>query len=259
MNKLEDAARTIVGAIDGHRTIEQVALASRMTDFDVLGFLYQGLTVGAFELRQPPDAPESIPGAARSTWQDIVREAENSLSLGDLLEAFRHLRRLREQFAAVTAASEAAAALEGEIEREVGKTPLAANVILELAVPLHEVTRLNCSPDEGFVLSRVNGVYTLPQILAQLPGLRLFNILVVNSLLQRGVIKLRESQAVARYQGPKKTRFLLTHWGQLLTVAPAAPTAARNPASSIGVTSTRSSASRSTPRSRVVPYTAVAA
>jgi hypothetical protein len=50
-------------------------------------------------------------------------------------------------------------------------------------------------------------VYTLPQVLAQLPGSKLFNMLIVHSLLQRGVIKLRESQAVARYQGPKKTGF----------------------------------------------------
>ncbi len=208
VSKLEDAARTIVGAIDGRRNIEQVALACRMTDFDVLGFVYQGLNAGAFELRPPGGAsPEPIPGAVRSTWQDVVREAENSLSLGDLLEGYRHVHRLREKFGAVAAANEAATAIESEIEREVARTPLAATVILELAVPLHEVARLNCSPDEGFVLSRINGVYTLPQILNQLPGARLFNLVVIHNLLQRGVIKLRESQAVARYQGPKKTGY----------------------------------------------------
>ena len=207
LSKLEDDARTIVGAIDGRRTIEQVALASRMTEFDVLSFLYQGIAVGAFELRSPAGPPEPIPGAARATWQDLLREAENSVALGDLLEAFRHLRRLRERFGGVAAANEAAFSLEAEIEREIDKTPLASNVILELAVPLQDVTRLNCSPDEGFVLSRINGVYTLPQVLAQLPGSRLSNMLIVHSLLQRGVIKLRESQAVARYQGPKKTGF----------------------------------------------------
>ncbi len=207
LSKLEENARTIIGAIDGRRTIEQVALASRMTEFDVLSFLYQGLTAGAFELRAPAGPPEAIPGATRSTWQDILREAENSVALGDLLDAFRHLRRLRERFAGVLAANDAATALEAEIEREINKSPLATNVILELAVPLQEVSRLNCSPDEGFVLSRINGVYTLPQVLSQLPGSKLLNMLIVHSLLQRGVIKLRESQAVARYQGSKKTGF----------------------------------------------------
>jgi hypothetical protein len=53
------------------------------------------------------------------------------------------------------------------------------------------------------VLSRINGIYTLPQILTMLPGPKLYNQLIIHNLLQRGIIKLRESQAVVRFSGQR--------------------------------------------------------
>ena len=63
--------------------------------------------------------------------------------------------------------------------------------MLELALAPKDIVQLKCAPEEGFVLSRINGIYTVAQILALVPGERLYNQLIIHNLLQRGVIELR--------------------------------------------------------------------
>jgi len=80
--------------------------------------------------------------------------------------------------------------------------------VLELALAPKDIVQLKCAPEEGFVLSRINGMYTVAQVLTLVPGAKLYNQLILHNLLQRGVIKLRESQEVVKHPGmrrPKKS------------------------------------------------------
>jgi hypothetical protein len=47
-------------------------------------------------------------------------------------------------------------------------------------------------------------MYTVAQILALVPGVKLYNQLIIHNLLQRGVIKLRESQEVVKHPGLRR-------------------------------------------------------
>lgn len=197
---LNESAQAIVRAIDGERSIEDLALHCRLPEFDVLSFVHQGAAAGAFEILPPSPTPRPVPGAHSAGWRDMMRDAETSLSLGDLLEAYRLLKALREKYASSPAAIDSATSLEREIEREFQKDPLSPNLILELAVPINRITEIKAGPDEAFVISRINGTYTVTQVLNLLPGDALYNMLILRSLIQRGVVKTRESQAVARYK-----------------------------------------------------------
>jgi hypothetical protein len=198
---LDEGARAIVRAIDGERSVEEIALACRMAEFDVLSFIHEGVSAQAFEILPPSPTPRPIPGSGHATWRDLIREAETSLSLGDLLEAYRSLRSIRERHAINRSALDAARAVEKEIEKELEKAPLGPTVVLELAVPLQQLTELKSGPDEAFVISRINGKYTVSQILSVLPGTPLYNLLIVHNLIQRGVVKTRESQSMVKYRG----------------------------------------------------------
>ncbi len=103
---------------------------------------------------------------------------------------------------ALTAADE----LEREIATDVEKLPIGPSTILELALAPKDIVQLKCDPEEGFVLSRINGRYTVNQILTLLPGVRLHNQLIIRNLIQRGVVQLRESQEIARHQGAPRLR-----------------------------------------------------
>ena len=61
--------------------------------------------------------------------------------------------------------------------------------MLELAIPSSELTSLSCSPQEGFLLSRIDGSYSLGEILKTIPGSELENKLLVNAPLERGVVR----------------------------------------------------------------------
>lgn len=187
--------------VNGEQNLETIALHCRVPVFEVLSFAYHGLRAGVFELLPPVEQQVRIPGAAGASWRELIREAENSFTLGDLYEAYRQLGTIRERFASVPEAVEQANVLEQRIEADLARTPLNAEVILELALSIHEIGYLNCAPEEGFVLSRINGLYTLPQILPQLPGPRLKNQLIIHNLLQRGIVKIQESRALGRKEG----------------------------------------------------------
>ena len=204
--RLTPAGAAVLAQIDGIKSIEEVALACRMPEFPVLSFVYQGIQNGVFELLPPTTPPRQIPGFFRSNWRDRLLEAESSLALGDALEAYRKILEVRERYSNIPKALAAAAELEREILKEVDKLPIATTTILELALAPKDIVQLKCAPEEGFVLSRVNGRYTLSQILALLPGGKLYNQLIIHNLIQRGVLKLRESQEIVRHPGAPRLR-----------------------------------------------------
>jgi hypothetical protein len=192
----------ILWEINGTQSIEIIGLRCRLPVFEVFSFVYHGLKAGVFALEPPPSKAVPIPGAGQATWRDQLREAENSLTMGDFYESYKQMCAVREKFANLQEAVQAADALERRIEGEFTKTELSGDVILELALTIQEVAYLNCAPEEGFVLSRINGMYALPQILPQLPGSKLRNQLIIHNLMQRGIVKVQESRAVSRYAVP---------------------------------------------------------
>ncbi len=194
----------ILWEVNGAQSIECIGLRCRLPVFEVFSFVYHGLKAGVFGLDAPAPKVQTIPGAGQATWREQLREAENSFTMGDFYESYKQLCTVREKFAGTQEAVLAADKLEERIDREFAKTELSGDVILELALTLQEVAFLNCAPEEGFVLSRINGMYALPQILPQLPGPRLKNQLIIHNLMQRGIVKVQESRAVSRYATPAR-------------------------------------------------------
>jgi len=204
--RLTPAGAAVLAQIDGAKSIEEIALACRMPQFPVLSFVFQGVQNKVFELLPAAVPPRRIPGFYRSTWRDRILEAESNMALGDMLEAYRKLLEVRDRYANVPKALAAADDLEREIVTEIEKLPFGVNTILELALAPKDIVQLKCAPEEGFVLSRVNGRYTVSQILALLPGGKLYNQLIIHNLIQRGVLKTRESQEIVRHPGAPRLR-----------------------------------------------------
>lgn len=184
--------------IDGLRSIERIALACRVPEVDVLRFIFKGVQAGAFAILPPSGEPPPIPGVVEDGWSELLREAETALSMGDLVQAYELATRVRNNNPGVREAQEKALGLEIRIRTLIENTVVSRDVILELAVDLAQATHLRFSPEEAFILSRVNGRYTLTQVLALFPGDKLLGRLIVYTLLQQGILKFRESQAVEK-------------------------------------------------------------
>ncbi len=205
-SQLTPTGLAVLKEIDSARSIEEIALRCHVPEFPVLSFVFQGMQNGVFELLPPVRPARRIPGFQRSTWRDRVLQAESSLALGDTLEAYRKVIEVRDRYPNIRSATEAADALEREIAQEAEKMAVPPTTILELALAPKDIVQLKCAPEEGFVLSRINGMYTINQILALVPGPKLYNLLIIQNLLQRGVVKLRESQEVVRHPGLRRPK-----------------------------------------------------
>jgi len=205
-SQLTPTGVAVLHQVDGRKSIEEIALACHVPEFPVLAFIFQGMQNGVFELLPPALPLRRIPGFSRSSWRDRILQAENSLALGDTLEAYRKVVEVRERYPTVRGAVAAAYALEKRIAQELGQVEIPPTAVLELALAPKDIVQLKCAPEEGFVLSRINGMYTVAQILAVLPGEKLYNGLIIHNLLQRGVVKLRESQQVVRHPGEHRTK-----------------------------------------------------
>ncbi len=200
-SQLNPVERSILAKIDGKRSIEELSLACRVPEFDVLAFVYQAVREGYMAI-YPPDEERSglaTPGKSLPPWQESLLEIEDRVSRGRLLDALHLLTSLGDKYGEFPEAIDAARSLEERIAEVLDGSPLGATVILEPAARLDELVNLNCAPAEGFVLSRINGFYAVEEVLAQLPGPTLHNRVILHNLLRRGLIKVRESTAVSRF------------------------------------------------------------
>ena len=175
VEQLGEIELNILREINGQNSIERIALTNRMASFHVLMFIYQGMTHDLFEIRPPEDDITAIPGFSKGTWMTMIHQVEEKLDEGDLLAAFHRLAEIRNKFADQP---EAAKMLH-----------LTDTAVLKLAVPASELTSLSCSPQEGFLLSRIDGSYCLGEILKMIPGSELENRLLVNNLVLKGVVQ----------------------------------------------------------------------
>lgn len=194
VNALNSEERGVLCEINGKNTIEDIGLSRRLGAFPVRQFVYQGIHAGVFKVVPPTGESRSIPGFSKSGWRALLKNAETALTEGNLVEAHRALEDLRTKAEGNAEALDSAATLMVEIEKSLADAEFDDRSVLELAVPVDSLTELPCSREEGFLLSRITGAYTVDQILTMLPGSPLDHRLVIHGLIKRGVIRVRENQ-----------------------------------------------------------------
>ncbi|MEN8165804.1 MAG: DUF4388 domain-containing protein, partial [Acidobacteriota bacterium] len=193
VNALTAEERGLLCEINGTKSIEDIGLARRLGAFPVRQFILQGMEAGVFKVVPPSGERRSIPGFSKSGWRTLLRMAEKALSGGELLEAHRVLEDLKAKTDCDRDALDHVGAIEREIEKGLCAAGFGDQSVLELAVPVEALTELPCSQEEGFLLSRINGAYTVEQILSQLPGSPLDHRFVIHALLMREVIRVMEA------------------------------------------------------------------
>jgi hypothetical protein len=179
----------ILREINGENSIEQIALANQLASFHVMMFVFQGLAHELFEIDAPRDVNAPIPGFSKGTWMMLIHQVEETLGEGDLLAAYQRLAEIRDKYSEYNGVAEHIGLVQLKIEEAVTTLNLSDTAVLELAIPSTELTSLSCSPQEGFLLSRLDGVYSLGDILKMIPGPELENKLLLNALLERGVVR----------------------------------------------------------------------
>jgi len=182
----------ILREINGSSTIEDIALECRVALFHVLHFVFQGVSQGLFMLiGRADDQDKVIPGFSQGSWRMVLKEIDKSIEQGNLLDAHLKTITLREKHSSVREAQEMATGYEQQIAQELDEHNVTADAVPELAIPLAQLTTIECSPEEGFLLSRINGAYSLAEILQMVPGSDMEIRLRLDALLRRNVVRLK--------------------------------------------------------------------
>jgi hypothetical protein len=192
VQELGQTELSILREINGENSIEDIALACRLALFHVLLFVYQGMSHGLFELNPPgSDEQTPIPGFSEASWRSLIRNAEIAIESGDLAQGFERLTALRAKYSDRREVSEQFAGLEKMIAYQLERKRLSERAIPELVMAPAELTEQSFSPQEAFLLSRINGVYTLGEIFKMVPGSELELRIMVDGLIQRQVVGLK--------------------------------------------------------------------
>ena len=178
----------VLRQIDGRRTLAEVAIACRVSQLEVAVVLQKHARDGLLSFLSAPRRVTSLSADAR--WPELLREAEASLAMADLVEAHDHLCR---------------ALSTGDTSRELQDLAMAVEARIRAAVTVSERDTLapasagagtHLRGAEARLLASLDGEEPLEAALDRLGGDRMRGLLVANALAQCGVVVRRERAAV---------------------------------------------------------------
>jgi len=200
--ELDEAQKMIVAAIDGKRAIADIVLESRSSMFVVSETLYRLVREGAVELldAQPAKAAAvrdeqrisgQIPAFREEDEVDsLVQRAQQALRAKDYEKMQRFLRaaeNIDPNHGRVRSAIKGAeAAILADLRRE----GMVADRVPRVAKPLEEITEMNFTPNEGFILSRINGQWDIGSLIKISPIREPDAMLIFYKLWRDGIIEL---------------------------------------------------------------------
>ena len=172
---LDDAQRTVVHAIDGKRNVAEIMLESRSSSFVVCSTIYSVVREGFARLEDPTkelaDKMQSQSGPIPKLFdevdeiQSMLVAAQNALRDKNFEKTQRLLRaaqNLDPNHPRVRAAIKGA---ESVILAELHNQGVTESKIPKVVKDLEEITKMNFTPNEGFILSRINGTWDIGSLI----------------------------------------------------------------------------------------------
>jgi hypothetical protein len=184
----------ILDLVNDDRTIAEIALESHAAEFHVFKAIFEQAKTGAIKVVRPRGRPGSSSGTqevAALSPDALLATAKEHQAAGRFEQALRHAR-------AATNLEPENRRLLGElkkIEEAIAKQVASAGITPQsvplLAKPLHELTSVAFTPQEGFILSRINGSYDIASIQKISPMPALDAQLVFLKLVQGGHVRFK--------------------------------------------------------------------
>jgi len=184
-DSLSPRDRLILAAVDGQRSLEDVAFMCHLSPFFVAELAARGVQEKFLRVR-PADEPP-----VEASVHAVVQAAHTALAEGDLLAAWRAVQLLRGPLSGYHPPPETTAILSAITER-VNHLRASASMIPHISDPSGASTVLpGGSTEMAFVFSRINGAFSLRQIQRITPLEELHFWVLVETLMRTGTIELQ--------------------------------------------------------------------
>lgn len=201
---LNEAQRKIVELVDGQRTIEQIVLESRSSNFVVSRTIAELVASGAMEIAEGagPAAPEALePEEAAAPAEEflgseaeiasLLTRAQASLREGDFEKSLRMLKAAQNIEPDSPRVRSALKGAESLILAELKKIGIGDQKVPHLRRPIEQLGGMNFSPNEGFILSRINGQWDVSSITKVSPMREIDALLIFYKLVREEIVELR--------------------------------------------------------------------
>ena len=199
---LDEAQRQIVAAIDGKRTIADIVLESRSSAFNVSSTLYRLIRDGYVRLEDPRAsrpaeepapaviAPPPPPGEFSEDDEivSLLNAAQNALKNRDYEKTQRLLKAAQNLDPNHPKVRSAIKGAETVILSNLRNEGITDAKVPRVARPLEEITTMNFSPNEGFILSRINGQWDIGSLIKISPIRETDAMLIFYKLWRDGII-----------------------------------------------------------------------
>jgi hypothetical protein len=195
--------RGVLEAVDDDRSIEDICLHTHSSEFFVCDVLYRKVKEGKIKIVRPrviapdpraPAAPSARDDAEAgpTNAQALINEAMVHLKLGVYEAAARHLGAATSLDPHNRELALVIKELESEVMAGLEKDGVRFDRIPVLETTLEDLRAMSLSPEEGFILSRINGSADIASIVKISPLSELDSLLVFWKLSQSGQIRLQD-------------------------------------------------------------------
>ena len=191
---LEPGAEQILELVDDERTVEEIRLATHSSEYHVSRVLFDQYQKGRLKVVKPRwRANASAARAGGDGLVDakaLVKAAQGYLAQRDFEHALRHLRAAKSLEPESREVQEAAKDGETLIRQQIEGGGVKLTSVPKLSVSMEEMTASKITPQEGFMLTRINGSYDIQSIIKITPMPQLDALLIFHKLHEAGYIKL---------------------------------------------------------------------
>jgi hypothetical protein len=193
----------VLEAVDDDRSVEDICLHTHSSEFFVCDVLFRKVKEGKIKIVRPrviapdPQAPAAATAkksadTGPTSAQALISEAMVHLKLGVYEAAARHLGAATSLDPHNRELAMVIKELEGEVMAGLEKDGVKDEKVPVLETTLDDLRAMSFSPEEGFILSRINGTSDIASIVKISPLSELDSLLVFWKLSQSGQITLTD-------------------------------------------------------------------
>jgi hypothetical protein len=189
----------IVGLINDERTIEEIRQQTRSTEYQTCKLIFDQWQLGRLKLVKLRGGARVAPASAGAATAPIAGPISASLLVeggraflaqGEFDASLRHLRAARALEPDNPDAHETLLEAEKKIREHIERSGVTLASIPQVTASMDQLTSSNLSPQEGFMLTRINGTYDIQSILKITPMAQLDALMLFWKLATAGYIRL---------------------------------------------------------------------
>lgn len=189
---ISDADRYILARINGEHSIAEIAVNTHNSEFAVMRLVYRGMRNESITL-----ADRHADRSSRSTGTTIIDDADNLMRRGRAMEkqnpetAWRIYKAAAELDPSDGRPRDALRRTEETLKVRLAKAGIEPHRVPVLKIAISEVAERSLTPNEGFILSRINGTWDINSIVKISPIREMEVLLAFHKLAQAGIIEFK--------------------------------------------------------------------